>query len=105
MNILSNRIGIMFFCIISGCSSVIRDGGILFVDQRNYDVGRSVKVAPLEPTQVQPLDANLDKYVYEWRTGCKFAYIVDNETNVVQSWEYISAPEACYMSSSWSAPW
>lgn len=73
----------------------------LFVEYRNYDVGRNVNVAPLESSKISSHNEFQDQYLFEWKGGCKFIYYVNKETKVVESWEYVSSPDKCTMGYNW----
>ncbi len=72
-----------------------------FVRNRDFDVGSIVTLSPFlsKPLRIESLDSKTSRYIYEFRnTGCQWAYIVDNTTKEVLSWEYVSDPKLCYMS-------
>ena len=69
----------------------------LFVEERNYDVGRNVNwsyAVPPNPVIV-PYNQTQDKYMIDRGDGCKFTYYVNKETRIVDSWEYLCSPEKC----------
>lgn len=76
--------------IFSGCATYAN-----FVNERNYDVGRSVDLSYARPLKVISHNQNQDKYLFEWKDGCKWAYYVNKETKIVESWEFISFPDKC----------
>lgn len=77
-----------------------------FVEERNYDVGRRVNFnysVPPHPIIV-PYNQTQDKYFIDWGKGCKFAYYVNKETKIVDSWEYLCSPEKCKTGVGWLNP-
>ncbi|HOW36575.1 MAG TPA: hypothetical protein PL155_09230 [Candidatus Omnitrophota bacterium] len=77
-----------------------------FVQERDYDVGRKVNVSyAVSPNPViVPYNQTQDKYLIDWGNGCKFAYYVNKETKVVDSWEYLCSPEKCKTGINWLDP-
>ncbi len=71
----------------------------LFVRERDFDIGRSIKEVPLpSPTEIMPVNEQTSLYIYEFKnTGCRWSYTVDNETKKVRSWQFVSDPDLCYM--------
>lgn len=82
----------------SGCATNAQ-----FVQERNYDVGRNVNWSyAVSPNPViVPYNQTQDKYIIDWENGCKFAYYVNKETKIVESWEYLCSPEKCKMGVGW----
>ncbi|MFZ5800818.1 MAG: hypothetical protein ACOY3D_05540 [Candidatus Omnitrophota bacterium] len=88
-------------CVFCGCATNAR-----FVEYRNYDVGRSVNLSyavPPDPVIV-PYNQTQDKYIIDWGNGCKFAYYVNKETKIVESWEYLCSPDKCKTGIGWFSP-
>lgn len=71
----------------------------MFVESRDFDVGRKVTEVPLgNPSSIAPIDEHTSLYIYEFQnTGCKWSYVVDNNTKRVLSWKFISDPDLCYL--------
>lgn len=71
----------------------------MFVENRDFDVGRIVSVVPLPPpNRIEPIDKRTSLYIYEFKdTGCSWSYTVNNETKRILSWKFISDPDLCYM--------
>jgi len=71
----------------------------MFVDARDYDVGRIVTQIPLPPPiKIVPLNKDASVYIYEFKnTGCQWSYVVDNTSKRVVSWQFISDPDLCYL--------
>lgn len=90
--------------ILCGCAA-INHGKSYFVRVRDYDVGRSVDLSYDKPTKIVPHSPTQDKYIYELKNGCSWAYYVNKTTRVVESWEYISSPEKCELGADWFQPW
>ena len=83
---------------ILGCLSIER-GRLLFVEERNYDIGRVIYNVPLpEPNEIIKIDERKSKYLYKVKsTGCLWFNIIDNKTKKIISWEFISDPDLCYL--------
>jgi hypothetical protein len=79
----------------------------MFIDERNYDIGREVVGIPIpEPIEIKTLGSGKSEYLYEYKdTDCKWAFVIDDETQIVESWHYISEPELCYHYIDWLGPW
>lgn len=92
---------ILIFSLL-GCASTK-----MFVEERNYDVGRKVDFAYLaDPIEITSYDEKLDKHLYSWdNSKCKFYYLVDKETKIVESWHYISEVKNCMLGFDWFGPW
>ena len=77
-----------------------------FVQERDYDVGRKVNLSyAVSPHPViVPHNQTQDKYLIDWGNGCKFAYYVNKETKIVDSWEYLCSPEKCKIGVGWLNP-
>lgn len=89
---------ISFLTLIIGCVS-IEKGRRLFVEERNYDIGRVVYDVPLpEPNDIIKVDEEKSKYLYKIKnSGCQWVNIVDNENKQIISWEFISDPDLCFL--------
>lgn len=91
----------LFFLLITifecGCATNAQ-----FAQERNYDVGRNVNWSYAIPTNpvIVPYNQAQDKYMID-RGGCKFAYYVNKETKIVESWEYLCSPEKCKTGVGW----
>lgn len=86
---------------LSGCATVS-----LFKDLRDYDIGRSVELAYLPPAdKILPYSESSDKYLFKGNGECEFSYIVNKQTKIVESWEYISSPEKCKTGLNWLGQW
>ena len=91
----SSRLSLPVFLILAvGCAS-----HKMFVEECNFDVGRPIREIPLpHPTSIEPIDAQTSRYIYEYKnTGCRWSYTVDNKTERVLSWQYLSDPNCCYV--------
>ena len=79
----------------------------MFIDERNFDIGRELEETPIpEPIEIKSLGYGKSEYVYLYEhTGCKWAFIVSDETQKIESWRYISDPELCYLYTDWLGPW
>lgn len=86
--------------IFCGCATITN-----FVTERDYDVGRSVDLIYDKPSKIVPYNQTQDKYLFECNNGCKFAYYVNKETKVVESWEYISSSDKCSLGQKLFGPW
>ena len=73
-----------------------------FVRSLDDDIGKTTKEAWVpDPSSVEPIDDQTSRYVYEYKdTGCQWFYVVDNRTNRILSWQFISDPNRCYMTMS-----
>jgi len=97
-----NKILYFFILVLILCGCASRS---YFVRYRNYDVGRSVDLSYDTPSKIIPYNEEQDKYIYECKNGCKFAYYVNKKTKIVESWEYISSPDKCSLGLNWVGPW
>ena len=79
----------------------------MFRDEMNYDIGRLFFGIPVpEPTTINPIENGKSEYLIEYKnTGCKFIYIVDDVSLVVEEWRYVSDPSKCYHRIDWFGPW
>ncbi|MCA9408606.1 MAG: hypothetical protein H6755_05980 [Candidatus Omnitrophica bacterium] len=92
---------ILIVLFLSGCAT-----NKMFVEYRNYDVGRNVNLAYLAPAEnIDEIDQNKDRYLFKWDNDCEFVYFVNKKTKVVESWEYVSPPDKCKMGLDWFGPW
>lgn len=93
---------VLLFC---GCASAYGKKD-RFIRHRDYDVGRSVDLSYAVPSRILSHNEIQDKYLYESEGGCEWAYYVNKETKVVESWEYVSSPDKCSMGVGWfNKPW
>ncbi len=69
-----------------------------FVDYRNNSIGRPLwHVSVPKPYRITQIDDDKSEYFYEYKnTGCQWAYFVDNKTQNIISWQFISSPDLCY---------
>ncbi len=86
------------FCVtallINGCIRGYSD----FVSQCDNMVGCSVELSPYDPAKITSFDEKQDAYHYVFEdTGCKFIYYVNKYTGIVESWEFVSSPDNCYL--------
>jgi len=59
-----------------------------------------------EPESKTITSNGLSEYVYSSReTGCKWGFVVNNKTSIIESWHYLSDPDKCYLWIDWGAPW
>lgn len=95
---------ILFLTSIIGCVS-IEKRRLIFIDERNFDIGRVVFDVPLpEPIDIIKIDEAKSKYLYKFEdSGCQWIYIVDNKSKRIISWEFISDPDFCYIE--FKGPW
>lgn len=94
---------VLLFC---GCASAYGNKD-RFIRYRDYDVGRSVDLSYATPSKILPYNETQDKYLFEAKGGCEWAYYVNKETKIVESWEYVSSPDKCSTKVSWfgGSPW
>ncbi|MGD0278630.1 MAG: hypothetical protein ABSC11_04935 [Smithella sp.] len=80
---------------------------LLFIRERDFDKGRTVKEVPLpEPVKVESINDHTSLFIYEFKTtGCRWSYTVDDETKRIISWQFISDPDLCYMKVSYGGAW
>jgi len=55
---------VFFGCAAVGKNSLVVEGNNLFVQERDYDVGRSIDVAPLEPSKISSYNQNQNEYLF-----------------------------------------
>ena len=69
-----------------------------FIRSRNGDIGKTIREAWVpNPVRIEPIDDQTSRYIFEYKeAGCRFAYTVDNQTKRVLSWQFLSAPDRCY---------
>jgi hypothetical protein len=69
-----------------------------FVQAREYDIGKPVEAVWASPNPIiEPIDDQTSRYIFEHEnTGCRWSNTVDNETGRILSWQYVSAPDRCY---------
>ena len=80
---------------ITGCE--IR-GYQSFIDACDDMVGCSIGLSYYDPVRIEPFNEELIAYHYESEyTGCKFIYYVNKDTDIVESWEFVSSPDNCYL--------
>jgi len=101
---------ILYFLILVSvlCGCTMNAKKNIFINERNYDVGRKKDIAihPLSILEIIPVGVKQDKYIlYNDDTGCKWAYYVNKETEIIESWEYVSSPDKCYTGLGWFEPW
>lgn len=98
----------LYFLILTvifyGCTSINSDIN-RFIRYRDYDVGRSVELSYQTPIDVFPYTQTQDKYLYMGEGDCRWIYFVNKETKIVESWQYVSAPEKCSMKVDWGGIW
>jgi len=89
---------LLMMVLILGCVSR-EQARRLFVQERDYDMGRNIVEVPLPPpNKIEPIDNDTSAFVYETRhTGCRFSYVIDNKTKRVRSWQFLSDPDLCYL--------
>lgn len=104
--VLRNFALISGFLIVAGCATH-QDGRDMFERERDFDVGRYVKVVPLpEPNEKLGMGDGTKKYIYGFKDGsCKWYYIVGNEDEKIKSWGYVGDSAGCVLRMSWGAPW
>ena len=93
---------ILIVAICCGCTMAYKRN--LFVELRNEDIGedKDIAIHPLALVEIIPYDEKLDKYVCAYEdTGCVWAFYVNKETDLIESWEFISPPEKCYTGLNW----
>ena len=90
----------IFTFMFCGCAT-----NALFVQYRDYDVGRNVDLSYDKPSKVISYNLNQDKYLYETENGCQWVYYVNKETKIIESWEYVSSPDKCTLGYNWFGPW
>ena len=91
--------------ILNGCTMAFKKN--LFVDMRNEDIGRHKDLAihPLSLIEIVPHNVKLDKYICAHNDGCKWAYYVNKETGIIESWKFISSSDKCQTGLGWFKPW
>lgn len=92
--------------IMSGCSTTFKKN--LFVDIRNDHIGmqKDHVIHPMSLIEVVPHNEKLDKYICAYENiGCKWAYYVNKETSIIESWEFISSPNKCQTGLNWWGSW
>ena len=89
--------------ILCGCSTAFKRN--LFVSVRNDAIG-SKKENIIHPGYLRiPYSEKLDKYIGADDNGCQWAYYVNKETGIIESWEFISSPDKCQTGLDWLGPW
>ena len=76
-----------------------------FVEGRNMYVGSKINWDPQIPPKIRSYDSTQDEYIFESKNGCQWAYYVDKETEVIESWKYLSSPDKCTEGYNWFGPW
>ena len=91
--------------VLSGCSATFKQN--LFSDIRNDHVGmnKDLVIHPLSLVKIIPYNEKQDKYVCAYDDGCQWAYYVNKETGIIESWEFISSPDKCQTGLNWFGPW
>lgn len=91
---------------IQGCASS-KSKHELFESQRNYDIGKIVNERPI-PThyKIESVSGSKSRYYYQFdKTGCKWSYIIDNRSKVIESWAYESDSKKCYLEVKFFGSW
>lgn len=88
---------------ISGCQSMSAQE--FFEHRMNSEIGKSITTSWYrDPDEKKPLgDGKYEYIIRSNKTACVWAFVVDENEGVIQSWHYISAPSVCKLHT--SAPW
>jgi hypothetical protein len=97
-------LAILLVALSTGCMSV-EEGRQQFEDEMNQLMGRSVTLVRGEPLARQRLTERTTEIVYGYTGGCKWAVVIDDATEILQSWKYVSDPSRCYYRTNWFGPW
>jgi len=79
----------------------------MFRDAMNFNISRLFFEVPVpEPSKITPIGNGKSEYLIEYKnTGCKFVYVVDDSTLIIEKWRYVSDPCKCYHETGWFQPW
>ena len=90
-----------------GCAGAkFENSSSRFVNDRNYDVGRSVNWSyAMPPSKIFSYNEKKDEYLFEGKNGCQWVYYVNKETKIVESWGFLSSPDKCQTGLNWFGPW
>lgn len=104
MNKLSYCVALILM--LYGCAgATLENSKDRFVNDRNYDVGRSVDLSYAMPaSQVSSQNEKQDRYLFK-NNVCEWVYYVNKNTKVVDSWEYVSSPDKCSTGLDWFGIW
>jgi len=88
---------------VSGCQSMSPQEEFEFLMSRQ--VGKPIANSWYrDPDEKKPLgDGKFEYIIRSKKTACVWAFVVDENKGVIQSWHYISAPSVCRLHT--SAPW
>jgi len=102
-----NKVLCLFIIVlmVTGCTSNFKKK--LFVDIRNDHIGshKDNVIHPGSLVEIVSYNETLDKYICAYDTGCKWAYYVNKETGIIESWEFISSPDKCQTGLDCTGPW
>lgn len=92
--------------VAGGCSSLDRDPKSFAAD-RDWNVGRAVDAyGYTQPYAIDREDDQRDRYRYaNSKTGCRWSFLVDRSSRVVESWRYESDAKLCSDKVNWRGPW
>lgn len=101
---MNGRIFLIALLVIGSCGCASRKD---FIRSCDYDVGKAIWQAGVpDPVSIEPVDDRMSRYIFEYeKSGCRWAYIVDNQTKQVLSWQFISDPKRCYVTTDYLGPW
>lgn len=88
---------------ISGCQSMSAED--FFAQTMNYEIGKPIVSSWYrDPDEKKPLGGGKFEYIIRSKkTACVWAFVVDENKGVIQSWHYISDPSVCRLHT--TAPW
>lgn len=92
----------MFGC-VSGCMSMSAQE--FFETRMNDEVGKPIASSWYrDPDEKKPLGNDKFEYIIRSKkTACVWAFVVDENKGLIQSWHYVSEPSVCKLHT--SAPW
>lgn len=88
---------------MSGCQSMSAQE--FFARQMDYEIGKPIASSWYrDPDEKKSLgDGKFEYIIRSKKTACVWAFVVDENKGVIQSWHYISEPSVCRLHT--TAPW
>lgn len=103
--LLSKVIAVLVVSMLSGCLSV-KQGQRQFRDEMDSLIGHRMDNSIRgEVIATNTVDGSTREIVFGTKDGCQWAFAVDQESQEIQAWRFISDPSLCYYETDWFGPW